>query len=93
MRPDARPDRSVRPPRAWIASARDRRLTFVAALLPGGAMAVAGAQILVAPGLMLAGLAWLALAVLVRRVSEPRFLAREARATAGEPPLPQESLP
>ncbi|KQV54647.1 hypothetical protein ASC62_22910 [Caulobacter sp. Root342] len=65
-------------PAAWTASPRRRRLAFVALVAPGAVMAVAGAQILVSPPLLVAGVVWLAAALAVRWASEPRFVALEA---------------
>lgn len=85
-----RPDPSLigwrRQPTAWMASPRRRRLVFVALAAPGGVMAIAGAQILVCPPLLVAGAAWLAAAVAARAASEPRFRAREAK----DPPSPSD---
>lgn len=78
MRPDPRLGPWGRLPAAWTASPRRRRLALVALLAPGAMMAVAGAQILVSPPLLLSGLAWLGVALAVRWASEPRFLALEA---------------
>lgn len=88
MRPDPRLGPWDRLPRAWTASPRRRRLAFVVLLAPGAVMAVAGAQILASPPLLVTGVAWLAAATGVRWASEPRFLARDAQdvpAPAEEP--------
>lgn len=77
MRPDPRLGLWGRLPKAWTASPRRRRLAFVALLAPGAVLAVAGAQILIRPAVMVAGVAWLAAATAVRWASEPRFLACE----------------
>jgi len=53
-------------------------------------MAVAGAQVLVSPPLLAAGVAWLAAALAVRSASEPRFLALEAENAT---PLQEETIP
>lgn len=79
MRPDARLGPWGRLPVAWTASPRRRRLAFVALAAPGAVMAVAGAQILLSPPLLAGGVAWLAAALALRRVSEPRFLALTAK--------------
>jgi hypothetical protein len=79
MRPDPRLGPWGRLPAAWTASPRRRRLAFVALVAPGAVMAVAGAQILVSPPLLAAGVGWLAAALAVRRASEPRFLGLEAQ--------------
>jgi hypothetical protein len=82
-------------PGAWIASPRRRRLAFVALLAPGAVMAVVGAQILVNPPLLAAGVAWLAAATAVRWTSEPRFEALEHAVydKGGEAPERQEIPP
>ncbi|WP_156400881.1 hypothetical protein [Caulobacter sp. Root342] len=78
MRHDPRLGLWGRLPAAWTASPRRRRLAFVALVAPGAVMAVAGAQILVSPPLLVAGVVWLAAALAVRWASEPRFVALEA---------------
>jgi hypothetical protein len=78
MRPDPRLGPWGRLPDAWSASRRRRRLAFIALVAPGAVMAVAGAQVLVSPPLLVAGVAWLAAALAVRWASEPRFVALEA---------------
>ena len=77
MRPDPSLGVFGRLPKRWTASPRRRRLAFVALLTPGAVMAVAGAQILVSPPLLVAGVVWLAVATAVRWASEPRFEALE----------------
>lgn len=90
MQPDPRLGAWGRLPAAWTSSRRRRRLAFVALVTPGALMAVAGAQVLVSPPLLLAGLAWLAAVLAIRWTSEPRFLALEAE----DPPAPDaESVP
>ena len=86
MRPEAHPGLWARLPPAWTASPRRRRLAFLALTAPGAVMAVSGAQILVSPPLLVAGVVWLVAAVAVRRASEPRFLALETQT----PPAPDE---
>lgn len=86
MRPDPRLGPWRRLPAAWTANPRRRRLAFVALAAPGAVMAVAGAQILVSPTLLVAGVAWLVSALALRWTSEPRFLALEAE----DPPVREE---
>lgn len=86
MRPDPRLGPWGRLPANWTASPRRRRLAFVALVAPGAVMAVAGAQILVSPPLLAAGVFWLAAALAVRWASEPRFLELEAE----DLPAPEE---
>lgn len=81
MPPDPRLAPWVWLPAAWTLTARRRRLAFVAVAAPGAVMAVAGAQILLSPPLLVAGVAWLGAALALRRASEPRFLALEAQDT------------
>lgn len=90
MRPDPRLGPWGRLPAAWTASPRRRRLAFLVLLAPGALMAVAGAQVLVSPPLLAAGVAWLAAALAVRSASEPRFLALEAEDAT---PLQEETIP
>lgn len=78
MRPDPRLGLWGRLPAGWTASPRRRRLAFVALVAPGAIMAVTGAQVLICPPLLVAGVVWLAAALAVRWTSEPRFLALEA---------------
>lgn len=86
MRPDPRLGPWGRLPASWTATPRRRRLAFVVLFAPGAVMAVAGAQVLVSPPLLVAGVAWLAAAVAIRWASEPCFLALEAE----ELPVPEE---
>ena len=92
MRPDPARGVLARLPGAWAATARRRRLAFVTLLAPGAILAVVGAQILVSPPLMVAGVAWLAAAGAARWVSEPRFMALEdqGRADPVIDPIPSE---
>ncbi|PVM93614.1 hypothetical protein [Caulobacter endophyticus] len=90
MRPDPRLGPWGRLPAGWTASPRRRRLAFVALVAPGVVMAVAGAQVLVSPPLLVTGVVWLTAALAVRWASEPRFLALEA---ADRPDPEEESAP
>jgi hypothetical protein len=58
-----------------LAIRRTRRLALVALLFPGAVLAIAGAQILARPALVLAGLAWLAAGLTAWRIIAPRLLS------------------
>lgn len=86
MWPDV-PAPTFRITRRWLRTLRARRLVLVALLFPGAALAIAGAQILVSPALVLAGLAWLAAGAVIWRLVRPRL---GAPSIAGRTPDPKE---
>jgi hypothetical protein len=65
-------------PRAWTRTARRRRLAFVGACAPGVLMSVLGPELRHDPRWLGLGLALILLAVLARRLSEPRFRVWDA---------------
>jgi MFS family permease len=77
MRPEPGLGLLDRLPAGWIGDRRRRRLLFVAVLAPGVLMAVAGAQVLISPPLLIGGVVWIGFVAAFRRWSEPRLVARE----------------
>ncbi|MBO9547137.1 hypothetical protein [Caulobacter sp.] len=90
MRPDPGRNAAARAS-SWLASRRRRRLALVFALFPGAALAIAGAQILVSPPILLAGLVWLAVGLGVARMVARR-LPPLAPPPSHDPLVPKEPV-
>lgn len=83
----------ARAPLALVVTARRRRLALVGAAAPGVLAAVLGTHLWNDPRLLGLGGAVLVCAVLARGLSEPRFRAWEAAASAQIHPVPSTQGP